>query len=358
MAMKKTVLLVFAFAIIASGCGESTADGDAGTGGISGSGGVGGNSIDCRGSICPCSEAGIRAAIAAGGGPYTFECEGLTRVVTEAEIVIDKQVILDGESKLIVDGNEDHRVFSVPPSVTAELRGFTITRGLSGEVEAVGGGITNAGTLMLTSSTVSDNTAVYGGGAQNVGTLVLTNSTVSGNRAERTAANSGGGGGIANAGTLTLLNSTVAGNLAFAGGGIWNGLGTLELINSTVADNFADFGGAISIYDEGTVTLTNSLVDGDCVGGAADVSGGGNLESPGDTCGFDQPTDQANVSAEDLRLGPLQDNGGPTMTHALLPGSVAIDVIAEAMCEVETDQRGEPRPGGTMCDVGAFEVQE
>jgi hypothetical protein len=110
------------------------------------------------------------------------------------------------------------------------------------------------------------------------------------------------------------------------------------------------------------VTLTNTLVDGEC-GGA--TSGGGNLESPGDTCGFDQPTDLVNVSAEDLKLGPLADNGGPTMTHALLPGSVAINRIPEVDCvdaegePLTTDQRGEPRPetGGTMCDVGAFEVQ-
>jgi hypothetical protein len=98
------------------------------------------------------------------------------------------------------------------------------------------------------------------------------------------------------------------------------------------------------------------------------VSGGHNIESPGDTCGFDQPTDQVNVSTEDLNLGPLADNGGPTMTHALLTEpapSVAIDWILAENCvdadgqPLTTDQRGEPRPetGGTMCDIGAFEVQ-
>jgi hypothetical protein len=89
------------------------------------------------------------------------------------------------------------------------------------------------------------------------------------------------------------------------------------------------------------------------------VSGGGTIESPGNTCGFVQPTDLVNVSAEDLKLGPLQDNGGPTWTHALGAGSVAIDQIPEEDCTLTTDQRGEPRPetGGTLCDVGAFEVQ-
>jgi hypothetical protein len=82
------------------------------------------------------------------------------------------------------------------------------------------------------------------------------------------------------------------------------------------------------------------------------------IESPGDTCRFDQPTDLTEVTAE-LNLGPLAENGGPTKMHALEPGSVAIDLIPEAGCVVDTDQRGEPRPetGGTMCDVGAFERQ-
>jgi len=70
-----------------------------------------------------------------------------------------------------------------------------------------------------------------------------------------------------------------------------------------------------------------------------------------------QPRLKVNVSVDDRKLGELADNGGSTETHALLPGSVAIDVIPADMCEVDADQRGEPRPGGTMCDVGAFEVQ-
>ena len=63
-----------------------------------------------------------------------------------------------------------------------------------------------------------------------------------------------------------------------------------------------------------------------------------------------------NVNAEDLKLEPLADNGGPK-THALLPGSVAIDLIPEAMCKVDEDQRGVERPQGDTCDVGAFELE-
>jgi hypothetical protein len=304
-----------------------------------------------EGSVLPCTEQGIRNAIAAGGGPYTFDCEGPTTVVTEATILIDNDVILDGEGNLTVDGDEDHPVFLVGDGITAELRGLTVTRGFGGYGEF--GGIYNfRGTLTLTHSTVSGNFSEVGA-IYNSGTLTLTHSTVSGNRG-------GYAGGIHNEGTLTLTNSTLSGNTAVFGGAIFTFGGTATLTNCTVSGNGADESGA---FFGGGVTLTNTLVDEDDCGGA--TSGGGNLESPRDTCGFDQPTDQVSVTAEQLALGPLQDNGGPTLTHALGAGSVAIDQIPEGDCvdadgqPLTTDQRGEPRPetGGTLCDVGAFEVQ-
>ena len=107
----------------------------------------------------------------------------------------------------------------------------------------------------------------------------------------------------------------------------------------------------------------NTILDGTCKVLPVVDSLGGNVESEGNTCGLDHSSDQVYVPAPLLLLGPLQDNGGPTMTHAFLSGSVAIDWIPEADCvdadglPLATDQRGEPRPGGTMCDVGAFEVQ-
>ena len=101
------------------------------------------------------------------------------------------------------------------------------------------------------------------------------------------------------------------------------------------------------------------MVDDGCFANVAVLisSNGYNIEAPSDTCGFDQGTDQVDVSVDDLKLDVLADNGGPTMTHALLPGSVAIDVIPGAACEVDEDQRGVTRPQGAMCDVVAFEVQ-
>jgi hypothetical protein len=365
----------------------------------------------------PCTEQGIRDAITEGGGPHTFDCDGAQTVVTEFEIVIDNDVILDGEGNLTVDGDEDHRMFWVRKGVVAELRGFLVTGGTSGFQEdagginnngtltlinstvsgnsadygdlAYGGGVTNyEGTLTLINSTVSGNSAARGGGIYNYGgTLTLTNSTVSGNTATGDLASGGGishgggdltlinstvsgntaysGGGIHSGGTPTLINSTVSGNTATSGGGInYSGTGTLMLISSTVSGNSAAEGGSIRNL-RGTVTLTNTLVEDDCQvsEGSSIVSLGHNIESPGDTCGFDQATDQVNVTAEQLNLGPLQDNGGPTMTYALGAGSVAIDWIPAEDCvdadgqPLTTDQRGEPRPAGSGCDVGAFEVQ-
>jgi hypothetical protein len=207
----------------------------------------------CLGGVCgnvfPCTEQGIRDAIAERGGPHFFACDGPTTVETETKILIDNDVILDGEGALTVDGKQDHRVFQVENGVETELRGIAIT-------------------------------------------------------------------------------------------------------GAVAAD---DFGGG-TYNDSGTLTLTNTVIDGDCVGDI--TSNGYNIESPRDTCGFDtNKGDQVNV--DDPKLGLLQNNGGPTMTHALLPGSVAIDHIPAVDCEVDKDQRDQPRPetGGTMCDVGSVEVQ-
>ena len=347
------------------GCSEGGGSGgSAGTGGSGGDGGTGG----MTGQEFPCTEQGIRDAIALGGGPHTFSCDGPTTVVTEAEISIDNNVILDGEGNLTVDGNGDHRVFSIAEGATAELDGLGVSGGRSGN----GGGIFNLGALTLTGSTVFGNTANSGGGVFNGfgtfpppssrATLTLKNSTVSGNIQEGGCGEGVCGvGGIFNLeGTLTVTNSTVSGNDApdilhwdgFPDDGF---VVTATIVSSTVA-NIANLDGAM--------TLTNTLVVDGCTSDRGTMtSAGHNIESPGDTCGFDQTTDQVSVTTEQLNLGPLQDNGGPTMTHALGAGSVAIDQILEADCvdadgaPLTTDQRGQPRPetGGTMCDVGAFE---
>ena len=252
--------------------------------------GDGGNSaeIGCAEGVCPCNEGGIRAAISEGLGPYTFDCEGPTSVMTSREIVIENDVTLDGEGNLTVDANRRHRVFSVLDGVTAELIGVTVANG--NETAENGGGIRNEGTLTLMNSTVSGNSAgddtgcrtddpallcSEGGGIWNAGTLTLMDSTVSGNSAPF-------GGGISNReGSLTLVDSTVLGNsaegcrgvgavLCSGGGGIWNS-GTLTMLDSNVSGNTANWGAGI--YNRGVPTLSNTIVSGNSAG----FDGGGLL---------------------------------------------------------------------------------
>ncbi len=227
-----------------------------------------------------------------------------------------------------MDGNDDHAVLDVRRS--AELRGFTVPGGQEEQGSGAGGirtATSNAGTLTIVESTIFGNTGVP------VGSAVVINSTLSGNVAASGGSAVHGASGVASHGALIMTNSTVSGNT-----------------------------GAPSLYWV-SMTLINTLLEGDYAETPDAVSLGNNIESPGNTCGLDQPTDQVNVTAEQLALGPLQDNGGPTETHALGAGSVAINQIPEANCVVAdgapltTDERGEPRPAGAGFDVGAFEVQ-
>jgi hypothetical protein len=233
-----------------------------------------------------------------------------------------------------------------------------------------GGGVDNIGTLKMTNSTVSSNVGFVGGGISNSGTLTLTNSAVSENS---TLIPSGFGGGIYNESesALTLINSTVAGNsTAFGGGGIYNDGGTLSVTNSTIADNSSGFpvGGGIS--NVGTFTIKSSLVANNGPAGNCDFSAGpaaslGYNVSDDDTCtsSFTAIGDENNViPGAGLDPKGLQNNGGPTQTFALLPGSPSVDHIPVADCTdasgnpVKTDQRGIKRPQGPACDTGAFEL--
>jgi hypothetical protein len=170
--------------------------------------------------------------------------------------------------------------------------------------------------------------------------LILTNCTVSGNTGG--AAISGGSG----LGLSTLINSTVSGN---TGAGLSGGF---ELISTTISGN------SIS----GSGTSTNSLIDAECTGGSV-TSQGGNIESPGNTCGLNPSIDQVNVHTEDVALGPLKNNGGPTLTR-VPAGPAALDKIRVEDCvdadglPLLTDQRGVERPQGSSCDVGAVEVSQ
>lgn len=268
-----------------------------------------------------------------------------------------------GARQTLIDGTGIDRVFDVASGVTALIADVTVTGGL---VNGDGGGIASAGTLTLLRDTIANNEAIAagnnaGGGVDSTGILAVTQSTISGNRAYN-------GGGINFSGTATIADSTIAGNRAGGlgsngdGGGISGSAGSsLALTGSTVADNHA-FNGAGSGggIDVPAATLKSSIVANnrahETSGSASYVdncshaatSNGRNL-SDGHDCGLTATGDLQDV---DPRLGPLQDNGGPTDTEALLAGSPAID--AGDTCGT-LDQRGTTRPRGASCDIGPYE---
>jgi sugar lactone lactonase YvrE len=213
-----------------------------------------------------------------------------------------------------------------------------------------GGGLAiTSGAVTLSNATLSGNMADFdGGGLYNLynGTATLTNVTLSGNKAV------GNGGGLYNPGTATLTNVTLSSNEASYGGGLYSlNFGTVLLVHVTFSGNTAHFagGGIYRLSGSGTVTVRNSIVanstsGGNCFGAVNNAIG--NLSNDA-TCGFD--------IVPNLVLGPLADNGGPTLTHMPLPGSPAIDYGSNGCPPPDTDQRGGIRPVGSGCDAGAVE---
>lgn len=336
--------------------------------------------------IYPCNEQGVLSAIEIGGGPHSFDCAGPTTVVTTRTLFIEADVILDGEGDLTLSGGNHHPVLWIGANVTAELHNLDITNGVATRNYPCcdGGGIRNRGILTLVNCRVFENAALYGGGggiynsgyvpdAREVSltiidgtisrnsaragggisntagaTLTILGSTISENETIPDAPGSPRGGGIFSNSTLLITNTTISSNLAHAGGGgITQAAGDLRIKNSTFSGNWPDE------LSAGVVSVSNTILDGAC-SVVLVTSLGGNVESPGDTCGLTDPTDQPGVP--DLLLGGLADNGGATDTHALLPGSVAIDA-GIACPPPATDQRGVERPQGVSCDAGAYEAE-
>jgi CSLREA domain-containing protein len=242
-----------------------------------------------------------------------------------------------------------------------------------------GAGIYSAGTLTLLNSTIRHNTTTggsfsYGGGLflSGVTATTITGSTISGNRADL-----GGGGIYSDRVALTVVNSTISGNSTSGyGGGLVVDKGTAGLYNVTIAANEANAdasGGGIGggVYnDKATVTLNDSIltanthrIDGSLFIALSDCSGtfvsqGNNIVTNATGCSVNPP-----ASAVPASLGPLQNNGGPTLTHALMAGSKAIDAGNLGGCTdnlgapITIDQRGEPRSDGA-CDLGAYELHD
>ncbi len=277
-----------------------------------------------------------------------------------------------GASNLAISGNNLVLVFFVSPGVTVTISDLTIENGN----HSFGGGISNQGTLSLSNSVVSGNLGGQdGGGIYNLGTLTVTNSTFSGNSAigfggginnnvtttltvtnstfSGNSATGGSGGGISNFGTLTVTNSTFAGNSAGSTGGGIRNTGTLTVTNSTFAGNSAGSTGG-GIRNTGTLTVKSTLLannpsGGNCFNSGTFTSLGYNLSDDTSFSSFFTGTGDVDYTPAGLDPSGLQDNGGPTFTHALLAGSPAIDAGNPAspgsggiVCEA-TDQRGAAR---------------
>jgi len=347
-----------------------------------------------------------------------------TILLTSGELQINHNVTINGPGagNLAVNGNATFRVCENFAS-DATISGFTITNGFTSDAEG-GGGILNHGGLTLSNTSIISNhtggcgafcfASGAGVNSNSSGTLTVTNSIISDNVTNLYSFSGGGGMNLAGAGTATITDSTISRNTGHDGGGIFSSLPLLTVTNSTISDNLAVSGGGIEVrgmtivtnstvssnsavalggggvYNYfGTLSVTNSTISGNSApsgqGGAIYVlegaatigdtilnagASGGTIESVGTftSLGYNLasdsgggvltgPGDQINT---DPMLGPLQDNGGPTFTHALLPGSPAIDAGDPSFTPPpRNDQRGRgfARVVHGRIDIGSFEVQ-
>jgi len=270
--------------------------------------------------------------------------------------------------------NADHfRILQVGTKSTVTINDLTIENGHADgagptNYEDKGGGILNRGILSINSVLITNNYAGYVGGIYNTGNITIKNSTISHNNADSLT------NGLLNIGEMEITHSTVSENgLITYGDAIWN-IGTLNVVNSTISNNqgvgiendkdaegtgvvtlssvtFSGNGSALNSVTE-TIVIQNTLFgpqqNAACSPSTAVFSIGTSMDTDG-SCNI------TTVSPNSLKLGPLADNGGPTQTHDLGQGSVAIDAAAGS-CLIN-DQRGVHRPQGADCDVGAFEYE-
>ena len=341
-------------------------------------------------------------------GNYVLALGGMSENLTAAgdlDITRDLTIVGAGRAITTIDANGLDRVFDIRLVTTAtsvQISDVTIRGGFPG-AEPGSGIRVQSGALTLDYVRVTSNTgssAIHAsdpltvthsritnnpgdGGIYVEDNVVILNSAISNNTA------TGWAGGITNnGGALTVVNSTISGNVTnFNGGGIRTAWGTTNLYNVTISNNTADAdnflggdGGGVFIdssgVTSGTLTTQNTIIGGnfdnsatlqrpDCYG--TFTSAGYNLIQDTTGCTVTGTT-TGNLLGFNAGLGPLQDNGGPTFSHALLPGSPAIDAGAAANgCRDQNndvlgiDQRGYLRPvdgdglPGVICDLGAYE---
>ncbi len=339
------------------------------------------NTGDADDGSCSSTACSLRDALnaAAVSGDINF-ASGVTGTITLGSALpqINGQVniIGPGASTLTVSGGNSATVgsiFEVNAGAQATFSGLTIAEG---NTTVYGGGIFNRGTLAVSNSAFSGNSATYGGAiVAYTGTLSVSGSTFSGN-----SATAGGGGGIFNfAGSVvTVTNSTFAGNSATGPGGALGNLGALVVSDDTFSANSAAYGGGgIFNYGGGTLTSSNSIFSGN-LSASSGAAGAGILNSTGVVNASDNvfynnlangveddcnncTADSGAISADPM-LAVLGNYGGSTQTMLPLPGSAAICAGLTSLVPsgVIIDQRGFARTtsySGTACvDAGAVQT--
>jgi beta-glucanase (GH16 family) len=321
---------------------------------------------------------------------------GQTITLLSGPLTLAKNVTIDGSaaSGLSISGNHTDRVFIVNSGTSATLHNLTVADGYGWQLA---GGILNNGSLTLdhvvvTGNTMATNAGMFwqGGGGIYSGdgaTLNLIDSTVANNQARWDGGGlfsffnttttivrstiSGNvsndvGGGFRSLGSVQIINSTFSGNTStgWHGGAIFHTDGAMEIASSTIANNIGPSFAPSTIFIGSfnaavpSLKLTNTIISGNqwyaCEQHAAGTvqltSGGHNLVQDGSCSPL-----SSDLIISDAKIGPLANNGGPTLTHALLPGSPAIDAGDDAACPA-TDQRGVTRPQGPHCDIGSYEA--
>ncbi len=330
---------------------------------------------------CASGNTGLDQINIPAGSPYVLTIPGTGEDLNQTgdlDVLEAVDLVGSGTTVSIIDGNDLDRVLHILNAAPVSITQLTISGGRTSGFDD-GGGIWSDGDLSITKAVVSDNTAVGGGGGIVArGSLSVSDSTISlnavlndgfGNASgggisvgsgvhtitnttiNNNFSNSDGGGISIFGGTVTISNSTISNNGALESGGGIEVLGVLNLINSTITKNSsAQPGGGIWISGRSLVNLGNSIV--------ANQLSGGDCSAPVTTTLKDMDSDgSCNVGiTSDPLLGPLADNGGPTRTHAIAPGSPAIDAGDGSVCPL-TDQRGISRPQGSACDIGAYEYK-
>ncbi len=319
-----------------------------------------------------------------------FSVTGVINLATKLPFLSHPNLTINGPGasqltvrRSTVGGTPDFNIFTIT-GASVRLAGLTISNGKLPNNNYGGGLDTSPGTTVtLESCVVSGNSTVYfGGGITSIGgTLILNNCLISGNQA-------GNAGGVwMFGGNLTMSNTTISGNTAVGqdGGILFQSGATGMLTNCTISGNTAgSFPGGLRIINGNTVTLSNCTVTENHSNGSVGgiqvvgslsalrlqntivannvgpnfVNNSGTVTSLGNNLTSDSggglltgPGDQINTNP---LLAPLANYGGPTLTHALLPGSPAINAGTNSGAPT-TDQRGIARPQQSTVDIGAFE---